>query len=83
MCAPLPLCAAKVNGAYSAGFSFVRDVGNVAEMAAALGFSADAAKYSALYVKLKAGEPAVTRPFLCRKSRENLLLTVRCWCDFL
>jgi hypothetical protein len=43
----------KVAGKYSAAFSFVRDVGNVAEMAATLGLAADAAKYSSMFAELK------------------------------
>ena len=44
----------KVSGKFSAAFSFVRDVGNVAEMASKLGLTADAAKYSSMFAKLKA-----------------------------
>jgi hypothetical protein len=43
----------KVAGALSAAFSFIRDVGHVAEMAAALGKSSDAAKYTSMYARLK------------------------------
>jgi hypothetical protein len=43
-----------VDGACSAGFSFVNDVAHVAEMAAALGLTADAAKYAQMHTKVLA-----------------------------